>query len=139
MLAVIPNFLPVAALALVLAGSACRPEQNVVSVCEVIAAPEQFSGKSILVSGTILPSMHGIGLIDSRCPGAQIAFGSRASSSTPLDNFHKAYFANYGPSGHAITATVGGVFVYVPAIWPVRRLDNYRVVAFRATTAKRPQ
>ena len=127
-------------LALALVSTTSQPSAEAVSVCAVGAQPEQFNGKLVLVAGTVLPSRHGISLIDSNCPGVQIAMGSSASDApgSANDKFYGTYFANYGSSGHAISATASGVFVYIPAQWPVRRLDDYQVETFQLTSAKSP-
>ena len=117
-------FRPLVLAGLIIAG--CAPAQ-VATVYQIVAQPEQYSGRRIAVTGTFRQGHHGALLADSNCPKAAIALGSE---SRPNAAFEKVVWANYLPTGRSITASIEGEFVYSPAPHPGRMLQKYRVTGF---------
>ena len=139
-LAVTPNMLATLTLLAMFASGGAMAADTTVSICAIAANPEQFNDTAVSVRATILPNRHGIGLVDSACPGVLVALGSSASDApgSPNSKFYDTYWKNFLPGGHAITVTLQGQFVYVAGQWPVRRLDNYQVTEFVVETGSHP-
>ena len=111
--------------AILLAG--CTSSSRV-SVCDVVAQPGKYNGRSVTMSGTFRQGHHGAVLVDSACPDSAIAVGEPDR----IDRaFQDVVWANYLPSGRSITASLQGKYVYTPAPRPGHVLDNYALVSYQ--------
>lgn len=76
----------------IMASGGAKAPDAPVSVCTIASDPERFAGKSISVRAAVLPTRHGIGLLDSDCPDVLVALGSSSSDApgSPNARFYDA-------------------------------------------------
>ena len=108
---------------------------NTASVCDIVAQPEKYNGSLVTVSGTFRQGHHGALLVDSSCPDTVIVVGEAKRTNR---SFQDVVLANYLPSGRHIEATLQGKYVYTPAPYPGRLLDNYTIMQFQVGQLKSP-
>ena len=103
------------------------------SVCDIVENSEKYSGSYVNITAVFRQGNHGAVLADSKCPELRIALGSEVGENKP---FQDAVWANYLADGRVITASIGGTYIYTPAPYPGRLLDNYTVKAFHVGQPK---
>ena len=128
-----------ASVALIMAlATSADPATKVVSVCQVRANPTQYANRWIRVRATALQTMHGIGLIDSHCPGMMIALGEETDKN-PSGNsdFYAASIRSMLKGEPQVIVTIDGIYWYKAARYPGSRLDKYQVRRFTLGKARR--